>query len=118
MLGPVRGSWPDYEWKGWWGENPPFHTPVFVLRHHARVPLSMARKTEFHFVTGAVDAALHRAAEAQTVRTLASAASLRRCWCWDGKVMKQLFKEKTSLPVWWKEAGCTRLTHLSSGTRR
>jgi dihydrofolate reductase len=49
MFGPVRGSWPDDEWKGWWGENPPFHTPVFVLTHHARAPLSMAGKTEFHF---------------------------------------------------------------------
>ena len=63
MFGPVRGSWPDDEWKGWWGENPPFHTPVFVLTHHARAPLSMAGKTEFHFVTGGVDAALQHAAK-------------------------------------------------------
>jgi dihydrofolate reductase len=64
MFSPVRGSWPDDEWKGWWGENPPFPTPVFVLTHHARAPLSMAGKTEFHFVTGGVDAALQHDAEA------------------------------------------------------
>ena len=64
MFGPVRGSWPDDEWKGWWGENPPFHTPVFVLTHHARAPISMAGQTTFHFVTDGVDAALQRAAQA------------------------------------------------------
>ena len=51
MFGPVRGPWPDDSWKGWWGEEPPYHTPVFVLTHHPRAPLRMAGGTEFHFVT-------------------------------------------------------------------
>lgn len=61
MFGPVRGPWPDERWKGWWGENPPFHTPVFVLTHHARAPIAMAGGTTFHFVTGGIHAALDRA---------------------------------------------------------
>src|SRR6185312_14405701 len=51
MLGPVRGPWADESWRGWWGENPPYHTPVFVLTNHARRPLEMAGGTTFHFVT-------------------------------------------------------------------
>jgi dihydrofolate reductase len=58
MFGPVRGAWPDESWRGWWGENPPFHTPVFVLTHFARPPLKMAGGTEFHFVTGGPEEAL------------------------------------------------------------
>jgi dihydrofolate reductase len=61
MFGPVRGPWPDQNWKGWWGENPPFHTPVFVLTHHARAPIVMAGGTTFHFVTEGIHAALERA---------------------------------------------------------
>jgi dihydrofolate reductase len=61
MFGPVRGPWPDEQWKGWWGENPPFHTPVFVLTHHARAPIAMAGGTTFHFVTDGIHAALDRA---------------------------------------------------------
>ncbi|WP_133718447.1 dihydrofolate reductase family protein [Methylocaldum gracile] len=61
MFGPVRGPWPDEHWKGWWGENPPFHTPVFVLTHHARAPIAMAGGTTFHFVTEGIHAALERA---------------------------------------------------------
>jgi dihydrofolate reductase len=61
MFGPVRGPWPDEHWKGWWGENPPFHTPVFVLTHHARAPIAMAGDTTFHFVTEGIHAALERA---------------------------------------------------------
>jgi dihydrofolate reductase len=61
MFGPVRGPWPDEQWKGWWGENPPFHTPVFVLTHHARPPVAMAGGTTFHFVTEGIHAALDRA---------------------------------------------------------
>jgi dihydrofolate reductase len=64
MFGPVRGPWPDASWKGWWGPDPPYHTPVFVLTHHAREPLAMAGGTTFHFVTGAIEAALARAREA------------------------------------------------------
>src|SRR3954447_1546031 len=61
MFGPVRGRWTDDEWKGWWGDNPPYHTPVFVLTHHARPPIAMAGGTIFHFVTDGIDAALQRA---------------------------------------------------------
>lgn len=61
MFGPVRGPWPDEHWKGWWGENPPYHTSVFVLTHHARAPIAMAGGTAFHFVTDGIHAALERA---------------------------------------------------------
>jgi dihydrofolate reductase len=64
MFGPVRGPWPDYEWKGWWGDEPPYHVPVFVLTHYARPPLRMAGGTEFRFVTEGIDAALAQAKEA------------------------------------------------------
>jgi len=58
MFGPVRGPWPDDSWKGWWGPNPPYHVPVFVLTHHARAPIAMQGGTTFHFVTDGIAAAL------------------------------------------------------------
>ena len=61
MFGPLRGPWPDDDWKGWWGDNPPYHVPVFVLTHHARAPITMAGGTTFHFVTDGIGAALERA---------------------------------------------------------
>ena len=64
MFGPVRGPWPDESWRGWWGENPVYHVPVFVLTHHARAPLVMEGGTTFHFVTEGIAAALDRAREA------------------------------------------------------
>jgi dihydrofolate reductase len=64
MFGPIRGPWPDMNWKGWWGENPPYHVPVFVLTHHARPPLEMEGNTTFHFVTGGIHEALERARDA------------------------------------------------------
>ena len=64
MFGPVRGPWPDDSWKGWWGEEPPYHVPVFVLTHHPRPPLEMKGGTTFHFVTEGIHAALARAKEA------------------------------------------------------
>jgi dihydrofolate reductase len=64
MFGPIRGPWPDLEWKGWWGEEPPYHTPVFVLTHHPRPPLTMAGGTEFRFVTEGIHAALEQARDA------------------------------------------------------
>jgi len=64
MFGPVRGPWPDETWKGWWGDNPPYHVPVFVLTQHARAPVAMAGGTTFHFVTDGIQAALARAREA------------------------------------------------------
>jgi len=64
MFGPIRGPWPDENWKGWWGDEPPYHTPVFVLTHHARAPLLMKGGTEFRFVTEGIHAALEQAREA------------------------------------------------------
>jgi dihydrofolate reductase len=64
MFGPVRGAWPDDEWKGWWGEEPPYHVPVFVLTHYERNSFMMKGNTEFHFVTDGIDAAFTRAKEA------------------------------------------------------
>ena len=68
MFGPIRGPWPDESWKGWWGTNPPYHTPVFVLTHHARAPIAMEGGTTFHFVTGGIHEALERATEAAAGR--------------------------------------------------
>src|SRR5262245_51262617 len=64
MFGPIRGPWPDDKWKGWWGDNPPYHTPVFVLTHHARESISMDGGTTFHFVTDGIHRALERARDA------------------------------------------------------
>ncbi len=61
MFGPVRGPWPDDSWKGWWGEEPVYHCPVFVLTHHARRPLEMKGGTTFHFVTDGIESALKQA---------------------------------------------------------
>lgn len=64
MFGPVRGAWPDDRWKGWWGDNPPYHVPVFVLTHHARASIPMTGGTTFHFVTGGIHQALDQARKA------------------------------------------------------
>lgn len=64
MFGPVRGPWPDESWKGWWGDTPPYHVPVFVLTHYERPPLAMNGDTTFHFVTGGIHEALERAKQA------------------------------------------------------
>lgn len=64
MFGPVRGPWPDDSWRGWWGEEPPYHVPTFVLTHHEREPLEMKGGTTFHFVTDGIEAALQRAKDA------------------------------------------------------
>jgi dihydrofolate reductase len=61
MFGPVRGPWPDHNWRGWWGKHPPYHVPVFVLTHYARPPLAMEGDTTFHFVTGGIHEALDQA---------------------------------------------------------
>ncbi|HEY0702113.1 MAG TPA: dihydrofolate reductase family protein [Candidatus Acidoferrales bacterium] len=79
MFGPVRGPWDD-SWKGWWGDTPPYHVPVFVLTHHAREPLEMQGGTTFYFVTEGIQAALARALEAakgQDVRIGGGAATIR-----------------------------------------
>ncbi len=64
MFGPIRGPWLDDQWKGWWGDNPPYHTPVFVLTHHARESIEMDGGTTFHFVTDGIHAALAQAKSA------------------------------------------------------
>jgi len=61
MFGPIRGEWPDDSWKGWWGDEPPYHVPVFVLTHHPRAPIEMAGGTTFHFVTNGIESALAQA---------------------------------------------------------
>jgi len=81
MFGPVRGPWPDESWKGWWGDNPPYHMPVFVLTHHARESIVMDGGTTFHFVTGGIHEALERAREAakgQDVRVGGGVATVRQ----------------------------------------
>ena len=81
MFGPVRGPWPDDSWKGWWGDNPPYHVPVFVLTHHARASITMAGGTIFHFVTDGIHAALERAQEAaqgRDVRLGGGVATIRQ----------------------------------------
>src|ERR1700681_4157087 len=64
MFGPVRGPWPDGSWKGWWGDNPPYHAPTFVLTHYPRASFTMSGGTTFHFVTDGIHGALQRAADA------------------------------------------------------
>src|SRR5215468_7862175 len=81
MFGPIRGPWPDDSWKGWWGSNPPYHTPVFVLTHNARPSITMEGGTTFHFVTDGIHAALKRAIEAagdKDVRLGGGVATIRQ----------------------------------------
>lgn len=81
MFGPVRGPWPDLEWKGWWGPNPPYHVPVFVLTHHPRPSLEMEGGTIFHFVTEGIEVALERARAAavgKDVRIGGGASTIRQ----------------------------------------
>jgi dihydrofolate reductase len=81
MFGPIRGAWPDESWKGWWGEEPPYHVPVFVLTHHPRPDLPMKGGTTFHFVTGGIQEALARAREAagpRDVRIGGGASTIRQ----------------------------------------
>jgi dihydrofolate reductase len=82
MFGPVRGPWPDESWRGWWGDNPVYHCPVFVLTHHPRSPLVMEGGTTFHFVTAGVEVAIARAREAaagRDVRVGGGASVIRQC---------------------------------------
>jgi dihydrofolate reductase len=81
MFGPVRGPWPDDSWKGWWGEEPPYHVPVFVLTHHARAPLEMKGGTTFYFVTDGIESALAQAKAAaggRDIRVGGGAATIRQ----------------------------------------
>ncbi len=81
MFGPVRGPWPDDTWKGWWGENPPYHTPVFVLTNHPRPSITMEGGTVFHFVADGINSALTRATEAangQDIRLGGGVSTIRQ----------------------------------------
>ncbi len=81
MFGPIRGPWPDESWKGWWGDDPPYHTPVFVLTNHPRESITMRGGTAFHFVGGGIEAALQRATDAcgsRDVRVGGGAATIRQ----------------------------------------
>jgi dihydrofolate reductase len=81
MFGPIRGDWPDDSWKGWWGDNPPYHVPVFVLTHHKRPSFTMEGGTTFHFVTDGIHSALEQAkaaAEGKDVRVGGGVATIRQ----------------------------------------
>ncbi|TIS54645.1 dihydrofolate reductase family protein [Mesorhizobium sp.] len=81
MFGPIRGPWKDESWKGWWGDNPPYHVPVFVLTHHKRVPIDMEGGTTFYFVTDGIHAALEQAtaaADGKDVRLGGGVATVRQ----------------------------------------
>jgi dihydrofolate reductase len=81
MFGPIRGRWPDESWKGWWGANPPYHVPVFVLTHFARAPIVMDGGTTFHFVTDGIESALRQArevAQGKDVRIGGGVATVRQ----------------------------------------
>ena len=81
MFGPVRGAWPNDDWKGWWGANPPYHVPTFVLTHHPRESIVMEGGTNFHFVTDGIHAALARArkaAQGRDVRVGGGPATVRQ----------------------------------------
>ena len=81
MFGPIRGSWGDGQWNGWWGDNPPYHCSVFVLTHHPRPPVTIQNKTTFHFVTDEIGAALERAvtaADGKDVRLYGGAATIQQ----------------------------------------
>jgi dihydrofolate reductase len=81
MFGPVRGDWPDDSWRGWWGDEPPYHTDVFVLTHHARAPIEMKGGTTFRFITGGIHAALQdakAAAKGKDVRLGGGASTIRQ----------------------------------------
>jgi len=81
MFGPVRGPWPDDSWKGWWGSNPPYHTPVFVLTHHPRASIPMEGGTTFHFVTDGIQTALRRATEVakdQDIQLMGGVSTIRQ----------------------------------------
>jgi dihydrofolate reductase len=81
MFGPIRGPWTDDAWRGWWGKNPPYHGPVFVLTHHDRKPIEMEGGTVFYFVTGGIHEALDRAktaAEGKDVEICGGVATVRQ----------------------------------------
>ena len=103
MFGPVRGEW-DRQWNGWWGDNPPFHAPVFVLTHHAREPQPMAGGTTYHFVTMESSRHWHR-------RARRPAAAISR------SMEARPPSTSTSPPAWWTSCGCTSCRSRSAPAR-
>ena len=106
MFGPVRGPWPDDEWKGWWGDEPPYHHPVFVLTRHSRPPLVMQGGTTFNFVTDGIEAALSRAFEA------AGGADVRLGVAWRRSSSTYAPDSSTSC-TWRSRPGCSGPASIS-----
>lgn len=81
MFGPIRGPWPNHEWKGWWGEEPPYHVPVFVLTNHSREPVEMKGGTTFHFITDGIESVLEKAkkvADGKDIRIGGGVSTIRQ----------------------------------------
>jgi dihydrofolate reductase len=102
MFGPVRGPWPDNSWKGWWGEEPPYHVPTFVLTHHARPPVEMKGGTTFHFVTEGIHSALQRAGMYESV------GELRRFKSISAQGLSTNFTSHFVRFLWARERVCSR----------
>ncbi len=113
MFGPIRREWPDENWRGWWGEDPPFHHPVFVLTHYPRAPIEMAGGTTFSFVTDGIESAYRQAAEAAGGTGPSASAAARRS------------PGNTCVPDWWTRSTwswcrscCAAASACSTGSTR
>ena len=115
MFGPVRGgAWGDEQWTGWWGDDPPYHYPVFILSHHARDPVVMEGGTTFHFVTDGIESALDQAREAAAAKTSCSGAAARsRSSTWQ----RDCWTNSSSTSFRWCSAAVLA-SSTTSGTRR
>ena len=109
MFGPVRGEWGDTEWRGWWGPNPPYHHPVFVLTHHPHDPIEMDGGTTFHFVTDGIEAALDRAY---------TAADRPPCSSICGRVWWTRCTWSLHPPCWAGVSGCSTTSTRASAVSR
>jgi dihydrofolate reductase len=119
MFGPQRGPWPDDGWKGWWGDNPPYHVPVFVLTRHARAPITMEGGTVFHFVTGGIHEALALAREAageRDIRLGGGVTTVRQFL--EAKLVDELHVAVAPVLLGWGEALWTGLDLPALGYRR
>src|SRR4051812_27308279 len=130
MFGPVRGEWPDDQWKGWWGDDPPYHAPTFVLTHYPRPPIEMLGGTTFHFVSQGIEHALQRARQAagakdikigggvQTVRQYIQAATWMKSI--SPLLQSRLAKGNRSLAAWisalWDTGQSNMFRHRESRT--
>ncbi len=119
MYGPVRGPWPDEQWKGWWGERPPYQVPVFVLTRHARAPVEMQGGTVFHFVTGGIHEALARARAAAgglDIRLGGGVTTLRQFL--EARLVDELHVAVAPVLLGWGEALWTGIDLPALGYRR